>query len=53
MKFATSFGALAFFSLSPSVIATTYTQSQSIVGSQFYDAFDFQNFKKDPTHGRV
>ncbi|KAF7307669.1 Glycoside hydrolase family 16 protein [Mycena kentingensis (nom. inval.)] len=43
---------LAFASLLSPALAATYSRSQNIVGTGFYNAFNFEAIG-DPTHGRV
>ncbi|KAJ3509319.1 hypothetical protein NLJ89_g5285 [Agrocybe chaxingu] len=50
-SFVTVTCALLLSSASPS-LAATYSLTDTIVGSSFYSAFDWQNIA-DPTHGRV
>ncbi|KAF7314551.1 Glycoside hydrolase family 16 protein [Mycena kentingensis (nom. inval.)] len=52
MKPATSASLVAFALNAAPALAAVYSQTQNIVGSGFYDAFDFQAIP-DPTAGRV
>lgn len=52
MKGAISAGALALLSLAVPALSATYGLTDNIVGSAFYDNFQFQAIG-DPTHGRV
>ncbi|KAF9469590.1 laminarinase [Collybia nuda] len=52
MKSSTSATAIFLFSLVGPAISATYPISDTVIGSAFYSAFNFQAIG-DPTHGRV
>jgi hypothetical protein len=52
MKLTIAGAAFIICSFAKEILAATYSQSDSYVGSQFLDGFGFQNIA-DPTHGRV
>jgi hypothetical protein len=52
MKVCSSIGVITLLASVPLVLGSSYPLSDSIVGSQFYDKFNFEAIT-DPTHGRV
>ena len=43
---------IAILDAAATALCQTYTRQSNIVGSDFYNAFTFQNIP-DPSHGRV
>lgn len=52
MKPSTSSAAVLLLSLVGPAISATYPLSDTVIGSAFYSAFNFEAIA-DPTHGRV
>jgi hypothetical protein len=52
MKFPLSASTLAFASIVVPALGTTYSQTDSIIGSDFLDTFILEDIV-DPTNGRV